>query len=218
MSLIDSALAGQETQRYFVRTDACSAKDAGLKSVSNGREAVAYVTCSKRCLMGLQAKVKDGEGTSLLFSPWDEAIDIFWEFRVFVYQGRITAISQVLIKHKSPNTTHHSPSFFWVLKYSWFDDAGWRSRESKIADVIASIIRLYNRLKDVLSWQDCVMDAHINKDTYEAELIEFNPFGAHLSSGSALFHWIKDHDILYGNTEGIEIRFVGSPPTSSANT
>lgn len=29
-------------------------------------------------------------------------------------------------------------------------------------------------------------------------IVEFNPFGAEMSSGSALFNWDKDYNIMYG--------------------
>ena len=32
------------------------------------------------------------------------------------------------------------------------------------------------------------------------ELVELNPFGADSPCGSCLFHWIRDWDVLYGNT------------------
>jgi hypothetical protein len=38
--------------------------------------------------------------------------------------------------------------------------------------------------------------------------IELNSFGAEYAAGSALFHWIIDKEILYGNTDRIEFRYT----------
>ncbi|PGH01869.1 hypothetical protein AJ79_07806 [Helicocarpus griseus UAMH5409] len=39
-------------------------------------------------------------------------------------------------------------------------------------------------------------------------IIEFNSFGAHLNTGSDLFHWVDDKKILYGENDGITVRFT----------
>lgn len=46
------------------------------------------------------------------------------------------------------------------------------------------------------------------KEGWKASVIEFNGFGAHLNTGSDLFHWIRDAEILYGQRPGITVRFV----------
>ncbi len=44
------------------------------------------------------------------------------------------------------------------------------------------------------------MDVVYLPATERVLIIEFNPFGADMSSGAALFHWERDYDVLYGNT------------------
>ncbi len=44
------------------------------------------------------------------------------------------------------------------------------------------------------------MDVVYLPATERVLIIEFNPFGAVMSSGAALFHWERDYDVLYGNT------------------
>jgi len=36
---------------------------------------------------------------------------------------------------------------------------------------------------------------------YSVQVIELNPFGSYMSSGSALFNWNQDYDILYGKVK-----------------
>ena len=43
---------------------------------------------------------------------------------------------------------------------------------------------------------------------WSAKVIEFNGFGAHLNTGSDLFHWTNDADVLQGKNPGVTVRFV----------
>lgn len=46
------------------------------------------------------------------------------------------------------------------------------------------------------------MDVEFNEGAQEEVLlIELNCFGAHLAAGSALFHWLRDHDELHQQGE-----------------
>ncbi len=88
---------------------------------------------------------------------------------------------------------------------------GWRKDYSPgFAD---AIVELWDNVKGSVPFDECTMDVLMTKDEsrpmgWKAELIEFNGFGAHLNTGSDLFHWVNDHDILYGKTPGITLRFV----------
>ena len=42
----------------------------------------------------------------------------------------------------------------------------------------------------------------------EPYFIEINPFGKEYPSGSSLFHWIIDEDILYGKSDKIYFRYT----------
>jgi hypothetical protein len=55
---------------------------------------------------------------------------------------------------------------------------------------------------------DVLMTFPANGQPWTAKLIEFNGFGAHLDTGSDLFHWVKDADHLQGKTPGFTVRFV----------
>ncbi|KAI6779863.1 uncharacterized protein J7T54_001951 [Emericellopsis cladophorae] len=41
---------------------------------------------------------------------------------------------------------------------------------------------------------------------WKAQIIEFNGLGAHRNTGSDLFHWVTDHDILCGKPPGVTVR------------
>lgn len=48
----------------------------------------------------------------------------------------------------------------------------------------------------------------VEDEINDFELVEFNSFGADFAPGSALFHWLNDKDILYGNGDTITVRFI----------
>lgn len=57
------------------------------------------------------------------------------------------------------------------------------------------------------------VDVVYNFATQTTDLVEVNSFGCELAAGSALFHWTRDKDVMYGlhNTETnqiIECRYV----------
>lgn len=68
----------------------------------------------------------------------------------------------------------------------------------KIRDAIADF---HESVKDVFAYvPSYVMDVVVFED-FSVQIIELNPFGAHMSSGSALFNWKTDYDIMYGNKQ-----------------
>ena len=50
------------------------------------------------------------------------------------------------------------------------------------------------------------------KFNLDVQLIEFNAFGAQMASGSALFHWLRDYNVLYGmnGDNYIEVRVTST--------
>eukprot|EP00027_Filamoeba_sp_ATCC50430_P016380 CAMPEP_0168572966 /NCGR_PEP_ID=MMETSP0413-20121227/18259_1 /TAXON_ID=136452 /ORGANISM="Filamoeba nolandi, Strain NC-AS-23-1" /LENGTH=134 /DNA_ID=CAMNT_0008606137 /DNA_START=21 /DNA_END=425 /DNA_ORIENTATION=+ len=60
-----------------------------------------------------------------------------------------------------------------------------------------AIVNYHNQIKDAIRLPSYVLDVAVYED-YSCHVIELNPFGSHMSSGSALFSWKKDEDLLYG--------------------
>jgi hypothetical protein len=48
--------------------------------------------------------------------------------------------------------------------------------------------------------KDYVIDVAVFPD-FSCQMIELNPMGAHMSSGSALFNWSKDYEVLLGKVD-----------------
>lgn len=74
-----------------------------------------------------------------------------------------------------------------------------------------SIEALWSELsgEGLVPWDNCVMDVVVFGVWAGRRClgIEFNLFGAHLSSGGALFDWIDDYEELHGK-EKVFVRFV----------
>lgn len=192
---------------YFARLDACSPKDApqGVGPFTTGREVAIALASSPRCVSALQDALSeagetcddDSKVTSLVLVPWDSSITLENEFRVFISEKSVVAVSQ----------------------YDWAHDHGWGTgdKEALLIKGTAAIVKRYDAERNRLPFSSCVMDVHLcMPDTEDGEVgvqvLEFDPFGPHMGSGSALFHWVRDFDQLHGNTQRVVVRVVSPDP------
>ncbi|KAK4244756.1 hypothetical protein C7999DRAFT_34899 [Corynascus novoguineensis] len=199
-AILDDATKGSKDP-IFVRLGATSAKDSfanGAPTTKPGPLApdagvvLRRILTSGRAagrLLALADRVWDEDpGEALIVQRWSPSIDLQREIRVFCHEGRVTAASQDI----------------------WWEKAGWRERYTD--GFVQAIINLWNDVKDHLPFDTCTMDVLMTPPTdgkpWTAKVIEFNGFGAHLNTGSDLFHWVKDADILQGKTPGVTVRFV----------
>lgn len=98
------------------------------------------------------------------------------EFRVFICKNQITAISQ--------------QNLYTVLY------------DTILTSKLQSIVNyFYSEIKPKITWMSSYTYdfAFVNGDETKPYFIEPNSFGKEYAAGSALFHWICDEDILYGN-------------------
>jgi hypothetical protein len=127
--------------------------------------------------------------------PWKE-INKDYEFRVFVHNNLITGISQ---------QDCYIPSGFKESEIQLIIDTLMNYHR----EVVLQKIKLTEYSYDVviLGVSDTFhpfLDGDLDVQAY---FIETNPFGKEYSSGSALFHWLKDEKILYG-TDKAQFRYV----------
>jgi hypothetical protein len=124
---------------------------------------------------------EEDPGEALIIQRWSPAIELQREIRV-------TAASQDI----------------------WWEKAGWRERYTD--EFVQAITDVWDKVKGHLPFDTCTMDVLVTPpedgQPWSAKVIEFNGFGAHLNTGSDLFHWIHDAGILQGKTEGVTVRFV----------
>lgn len=124
----------------------------------------------------------------LILRDFVEDLPVDHEFRCFVRNKKMTAISQYYCYHHWPALMDKDH----VLKCR-----GKQLCKSKLTneDVITEF---HDKIKEHIPMPDYVIDVVIYPDM-SCHVIELNPFGAAMSSGSALFHWLKDYNLLYGN-------------------
>lgn len=173
---------------FFVRTDHVSLKcgQHGVGPYSSFRQIIESVVT---CIASHTPIRSNLESIRLYLIPW-VCINPAREYRVFVHEGQVTAISQQNL-------------------YTVYDDALSRCDDgATICDYFES------HMKPTLAGAGLVSysaDVAILDDG-EPYFIEVNPFGAEYSSGSSLFGWVEDRDILYGErrerTGDIYIRFT----------
>ena len=127
------------------------------------------------------------------------------ELRVFVFNWEVTAISQ----------------YAWTDPFSNFS----HMTDSKLVKV-GLLVDQFNQGKVSPAWRrvggiDCyVMDVEVDfEETGHSvvRLIELNTFGAEFSSGSALYHWLRDNHILQGRTRREDLRAKDQEDATSSS-
>jgi hypothetical protein len=214
---IDEMVKAYEKQmpvgEYFVRGDHCSVKYGMHGNISHRsvRTILENIVSSPAGHCPLNTS---SDTLCLYFQPW---VDIHedLEFRVFVRHNRITAISQQHLYRK--NT---------MLESETVPNIANRIIDYHRRRVVPLITHVDSYCMDVaLIREDCVTAATpdcvpmTTPDCVTAAppdcvtaatpyFIEINPFGKEYSSGSSLFHWLRDEDKLYGQTQAVYFRYL----------
>ena len=136
-----------------------------------------------------------GNGTFLFCVPWRDDIKSRNEFRCFIKDNELKAVTQ----------------------YVWYRDYGWIERKEILFGMCVDIQLLARKVTEYIGHDRYVLDVHLLMNDgdkgYEIEMIECNSFGAQMASGAGCFHWIRDYDQLYQLREcrnQIEVRVVVS--------
>jgi hypothetical protein len=161
--------------QWFVRLDSLSPKDGVEYPVREARRLLEQLCTSKRFQSALAA-----DNRCLYFLDFDFRWNKQCEYRVFVNNGRLTAISQY--------STEELISEEFKIR-NWKQVIDWLEN-----DVI-------NRALNVLETRNFTIDIYINEKENKKEIIEFNSFGYWLAANGCLFNWTKDRDILYGKKD-----------------
>jgi len=175
--------------RYFVRSDYASLKCGkhGNKVYHSLAEVFESMVTSKRSHSPLGRTGRQAE-LSLYLIPWVN-INPDLEFRVFVHQNNITAISQQCIYQKNQCL-----------------------QRSDIPEIVRKISAYFrDNIRDQVHTLDSyVMDmALVGDGASTVYFIELNPFGKDYTSGAAAFSWVDDADKLCTNAPGtIHFRYV----------
>ncbi len=167
--------------KYFVRSEEVSLK-YGQHKTGPYNNLHMIIESLVSCTLTHKPIHSETDEITLYLFPWIY-INPKNEYRIFVYNNNITAISQQNI-YKSLDV------------------------ESVIDNNIQIIIDYYNlKIKNSINQINFVYDFAILENN-EPYFIEFNSFGKEYSSGSALFHWLIDEDLLYNSENNIYVRYT----------
>jgi len=149
---------------------------------------------SLSCIKGHSPIKENTTELIIYFLDWVK-IDPCYEFRVFVFENKITAISQQNL---------------YSILFEEYDNC-LDKFELKIKLKLDMIVDyFYSVMTYKIDWINCyTFDISIvNSNPY---FIELNSFGKEYAAGSALFHWLLDENILYNRFETnnvIEFRYT----------
>jgi hypothetical protein len=140
---------------------------------------------------GHSAIEQDDSEVMVYFFPWIE-MDHRKEFRIFVCDNRVTAISQ----------QHLDKINSWLSTKS----------DLEIVSIIDRVINHFNEhIQSRLSFLGSyVMDLVLVGESERPYFIEPGPFGAKYSSQSSLYHWIIDKELL-GDSNCVSLRYIDRP-------
>jgi hypothetical protein len=157
---------------WFVRLDSLSPKDTVQFPITNIHQFLEQLCTSKR----FQSALASGN-RCLYFLHFDTKWNKQCEYRMFVYHGQITAISQYSTEEciSEEMRINH-----WKQVINWLEN-----------DVI-------KRALNVLETRNFTIDIYINEKENIKKIIEFNSFGYWLAANGCLFNWTTDREILYG--------------------
>lgn len=176
----------QDFKGWFVRSDRVSLKE-GQHGVGPYKDFKNIIESATSCGSGHQFfNFEDTECTIYLF-PWLN-LNPFKEFRVFVYENEITAISD---QH-----------LYTINEYlNTLSD-------EEIKKIIYKILAYFEEnIKDKLPHlRNYTMDLGFIQDSDTPYFIEPNSFGKLYAAGSALFSWIYDTDVLH-ESDTINFRY-----------
>jgi hypothetical protein len=157
-------------EQYFIRLSSTSGKnEKSVESFKSVDDIISHISSVKLFIDQEYIQKKE---SYLIMMPWNDYIDDRYEFRIFVVNYKLTAVSQ--------------QNFKKLYNYSCEELEIFEHALNNISFIKLTPYKTY------------VCDVYVNMETQTCHLIELNPFGAHSGAGSALFNWIDDYDILHG--------------------
>jgi len=173
LQTIDEYCRVHQETGIFAKTHQKSAKnDITLRPLHSAADVLRQLALSRDVLETMEQSSGTLEEIPLVLIPWQARISKENEWRVFVQDGHVRALSQ----------------------QQWCTALGLTVEDAH--EVAESVVVWYkDEVQNNLSWSDMVLDVWV--DEQQCHLIEVNPGGRWASSGSSLFEWRADMDILH---------------------
>ncbi|KAK9787740.1 hypothetical protein WJX73_006340 [Symbiochloris irregularis] len=166
---------------WFFRFDGASPKDGKFDfPVMSAKEVITQIVTSRRA-----SQLLSSGDRRIYITAFDHSWDPDREVRAFICDQRLTAVSQYnCYVRDTPIGLLSDKELSLVV--------------SHISDALSPLLSLLVQRFETDSF---VADIYVEPDL-TVRIIEFNPFGHWLPSGSALFHWLEDADKLH-NAQGV---------------
>lgn len=164
---------------YFIRLSCTSGKnEKEVRPFTNSKDIIKHLTSVR---LFSEREYERDKDTYLIMMPFIDTEKLY-EFRIFVYEGQLTACS---------------PQKYWELR---------QFSEEELEAIEYALLNI-SFIKNCM-YKSFVADIFINIEEKKAHLIEFNVFGPASGAGSSLFNWIDDYDQLHNNQNVIELRYL----------
>ncbi len=213
----------------FCRLNECSMKQSTnykVRPFLDGQDIVDGMLKDRRLTSWLALPKYNIKSTTIYLSDFDPSFACKNEYRVFVWKGRVTGISQYRWFTTEETEYHTEESARQIGK----DILSFMERKNGLL----SQLKKHRRNKQApVSNNNPTVDkeaAAQEKNQYDDEdvatvadvvhtegrvyLVEINLFGGETGCGSSLFHWKRDEPVLYGDGHEVVCRFL-SRTTSS---
>jgi len=161
----------------------------GHLTVSSPEEIIYLLCCSPRLYYSLALyEHTNNLQTSICLREYNSELeDEDLDFRVFIYNRKVTAITQ----------------------YKWNSIIEKLQNASLCVSIRARIIDFWDSFVHLFpQYPQVVMDVHLSSDLKDVLIIEFNTFGLHQRCGGGLFSWLNDYEILYNVRDYTELRIL----------
>lgn len=156
--------------RWFIRFEGRSPKDGRWEfPMVSPEDTIEQIITSARALYALNTE----NNYQLYFIEFKDYWKKHQEFRVFICNGKINAISQYYAEHNY-----------------------YKDMDNDILSQLVIDIKEY--IGKIIFPPNCTIDVCYIIETQEIELIEIGSFGYTSLTGSAMFDWMIDYDKLYG--------------------
>lgn len=184
--------SNQYENGFFVRMSGHSPKDVNKSlNVHSGEDVMDILLRSDRIVIDLEILRKFlycNKYQNIILIPWNTKMKTEMEFRCFVYNGNLTAISQ----------------------YEYTECFEFLQQCENLEIILNSIQLFFNQISNGVRFYSYVFDVFLYKDETDDDwfvnLIELNPFFGDLSSGSCLFDWEDDSNILCSTSNKTTLR------------
>lgn len=146
--------------------------------VTDAKQALWLIVNSERTFTDMVHALghEDGEWTmKIVLRHWMDGVDLANEFRGFVCQGNLTALSQY-------NDGNYYPELM-----------------GKEELIVGKISAYWQKVKHQVKYQACIVDFVLVNNMQDVYIVEINPFGP--VTGGALFDWGTERPLLQGECD-----------------